>query len=70
MVVCSNGCINVRLDIPAVIRECELMVNCFHHSRSSAGVGVEDGRQEWSMKMVDGHDVGCRTDDFLSCFCI
>ena len=37
-------------------------------SRLSVGAGVENGRQEWSMKMVDGHDVGCRSSYFLSCF--
>ena len=37
-------------------------------SRSSVGAGVENGRQKWSMKMVNGYDVGCRCSYFLSCF--
>ena len=36
-------------------------------SRSSAGVGAENGQSDWSMKMVGADDVSCRSE-FLSCF--
>ena len=39
-------------------------------SRSSACVGVESGRPDWSMQMVGGDDVGCRSGEFLSCFVV
>ena len=39
-------------------------------SRLSADVGAENGRSDWSMKMVGGDDVGCRSSEFLSCFVV
>ena len=34
MDVCVDGCINGGRDVPARVRECELMVTCFWCSRS------------------------------------
>ena len=35
-------------------------------SKLMVGVVGENGRLEWSMKMVDGGDVGCRSSELLS----
>ena len=35
-------------------------------SKSMVDVVGENGRPEWSMKMVDGGDVGCRSSELLS----
>ena len=35
-------------------------------SKSMVGVVGENGWPDWSMKMVDGGDVGCRSSELLS----
>ena len=35
-------------------------------SKSMVDVVGENGRPDWSMKMVDGGDVGCQSSDLLS----
>ena len=37
-------------------------------ARSTVGVGDENGRHEWSMRMVDENVVGCRRGELLSCW--
>ena len=37
-------------------------------SRSTVGVGDENGRHDWSMRMVNENDVGCRRGELLSCW--
>ena len=36
--------------------------------RSTVGVGDENGRHDWSMRMVDESDVGCQRGELLSCW--
>ena len=40
------------------------------HSRSTVGVMGENGRPDWSMKMVDGSDVDGRGSELLSWFVV
>ena len=39
-------------------------------SRSSVGVSAENGRPDWSMKMVEDDDVVCQSSEFLSCIVV
>ena len=40
------------------------------HSRSMVGVVGENGRPDWSTKMVDGSDVGGQGSELLSWFVV
>ena len=39
-------------------------------SKSMVSVMGENGRPDWSMKMVDGGDVSCRSSELLSWFVV